>query len=177
MYLLLNWLPSLLISRGLTRPEASIVQFGFNICGAVGSIATGLLMDSLSRRLVIPATFAFAIGALVALAFAPPQFAAAIAFGSLVGAAVSGTQAILYAIAPSTYPTAARGGGVGAGVSVGRLGSATGPLLGGLLLSAGQSAQQVLVLMLPALALAGVAAFILTLLPRGDGEEPVAPPA
>ena len=177
MYLLLNWLPSLLISRGLSRPEASIVQFGFNICGAAGSIATGLVMDALSRRLVIPATFAIAIAALVALAMAPPAFVVAIALGSLVGAAVSGTQAILYSIAPSTYPTAARGGGVGAAVSVGRLGSAAGPLAGAALLSAGQSAQQVLMLMLPALALAGVAAFILTLLPRGDGEEPAAPPA
>jgi AAHS family 3-hydroxyphenylpropionic acid transporter len=163
LYLLLNWLPTLLVGRGLTRPQASLVQVAFNVAGAIGSVITGLLMDKLPRRMVTPVTFAVAVGALVILALSPADFGLTVLVGALVGATVSGTQAILYALAPGVYPTRSRGGGVGVAVSVGRLGSAAGPLLAGALLTAGQSPQQVLLILLPTLGLSGLAAFVVAL--------------
>ena len=163
LYLLLNWMPTLLVGRGLSRPEASWVQVAFNIAGATGSVITGLLMDKLPRRLVTPVTFAVAVGSLVILAMAPASFGVIVLAGALVGATVSGTQAILYALAPGVYPTRSRGGGVGVTVSVGRLGSAAGPLLAAALLTAGQTPQQVFFILLPTLGLSGLAAFVIAL--------------
>jgi AAHS family 3-hydroxyphenylpropionic acid transporter len=174
MYILLNWLPTMLVSKGLTRPEASMVQIGFNVAGAIGSVVTGLLMDSMPRRLVTPVTFVLTIVCIYFLSIAPGTFGVSLVAGALIGATVSGTQAILYALAPGAYPTAARGGGVGVAVSVGRFGSAAGPLLAGLLLAAGQSPRQVLFVLLPALAVAGVGAFVVALSsnPKAEAVEP-----
>jgi AAHS family 3-hydroxyphenylpropionic acid transporter len=68
---------------------------------------------------------------------------------------------VLYSIAPGCYPTMVRGTGVGAAVAVGRVGSAIGPLLAGLLLGSGQSNSQVMMSIIPILAISGVAATIL----------------
>ena len=161
MYLLLNWLPSLLVSRGLTRPQASMVQVAFNLLGALGSIATGMLTDRLPRRLAIVGVFAASAGSLVLLASIPPVFGLSVMAGGLVGGAVLGAQSIYYALAPRLYPTTVRGAGVGFAVAVGRLGSAVGPLLAAALLGSGRSPSQVLLVLLPIISVAGLGAFVL----------------
>lgn len=160
-YLLLNWLPSLVISRGLTRGDASWVQLAFNVGGALGSLATGVLMDRWGRTAAIVLVFSASIASLVLLASVPPELLVMLVAGFCVGAAVSGSQTALYALAPSCYPTAVRGTGVGAAVSAGRLGSVLGPLLAGALIGSGQSAFQVVVTLIPILALSGCAAAFL----------------
>jgi AAHS family 3-hydroxyphenylpropionic acid transporter len=160
-YLLLNWLPSLLVSRGLSRPDASLVQLAFNVAGAIGSVATGAIMDVRSKWLTTIAAFAASIIAILALAVAPADLIVLIAAGAAVGATISASQMVLYSLAPSCYPTVVRGTGVGAAVAIGRVGSALGPLLAGVLIGSGQSNSQVLVSILPILAISGVAATIL----------------
>ncbi|ACA17861.1 major facilitator superfamily MFS_1 [Methylobacterium sp. 4-46] len=160
-YLLLNWLPSLLISRGLPRADASWVQVAFNLGGALGSVATGLLMDRWNRAASVALIFGCSIAALVLLAAVPASLALMMAAGFLIGATASGAQMALYALAPSCYPTEMRGTGVGAAVSVGRLGSVVGPLFAGVLLKAGQSPIEVLLVLVPLFALSGLAATLL----------------
>jgi AAHS family 3-hydroxyphenylpropionic acid transporter len=160
-YLLLNWLPSLLVSRGLSRPDSSLVQLAFNVAGAIGSVATGAIMDVRSKWLTTVAAFAASIIAILALAVAPADLIVLIAAGAAVGATISASQMVLYSLAPSCYPTVVRGTGVGAAVAIGRVGSALGPLLAGVLIGAGQSNSQVMVSILPILAISGVAATIL----------------
>jgi len=156
MYLLLSWLPSLLIAKGLSRPDAGLVQMAFNLAGAVGSVATGWLMDNPRRR---PATILLVFGAsaaaLAVAAGAPASLAVFLIVGAALGATVSGVQSIVYGMAPSFYPTRLRGTGVGAAVVMGRLGSAGGPLLAAVLIGAGQQSSQVLLALLPILALGG----------------------
>jgi AAHS family 3-hydroxyphenylpropionic acid transporter len=146
MYLLLNWLPTLLVGRGLSRPDASLVQIAF------GSAAVALLL----------------------LAGAPPALAASVVVGALVGATMSANQAALYAVAPAVYPTAVRGAGVGLAVSIGRLGSAAGPLLAGVLLGSGKSPQQVLLVLVPIILIAGLAALLLSLVMKRPASSGVA---
>lgn len=161
MYLLLNWLPSLLISRGVERADASWVQMAFNAGGVVASIAVGRWMDRSRRGVVIAVTFAATVAALAALAGATTTFVVLLLVGAFVGATVSGTQTILYAMAPSAYPAQVRGTGVGSAVSVGRFGSAAGPLLAGVLLSAGQSSAQVIFILAPIILVAGIVTLLL----------------
>ncbi len=167
MYLLLNWLPTLLIGRGLSRPEASLVQVSFNVLGAMASFATGYAMDKWSLPRVIVVCFVASALALALLAGAPAELAISMAVGGLVGIAMSGTQALLYAIAPANYPTEVRGTGVGSAVAIGRLGSAVGPLLAGVLLGSGGSPAEVLGVLIPIILVAGAAALVLSLLKKG----------
>ena len=164
MYILLNWLPTLLIGRGLSKPNASWVQVSFNLFGAIASVATGLLMDRLPLSKVAIGCFVGGAAGLVILWLAPVSLAISFVAGGLVGATISMTQAFLYAVAPPTYPTQVRGTGVGAAVAVGRLGSAAGPLLAGALLGSGAAPQQVLMLMVPSIVISGIAAVTLTAL-------------
>jgi len=96
----------------------------------------------------------------------PASPIAAMLCGLAIGATVSSTQTILYALAPGQYPTAVRGTGVGAAVSVGRLGSAAGPLLAAALIGGGSSANQVLMALVPVLLVAGALTWWLTLRSR-----------
>lgn len=166
LYVLLSWLPTLMVDRGLPRPEASLVQVSFNVFGAVGAVCTGLLMDRLSLKTVIMGAFGLAAAGLALLAFAPVSLGVSLAIGGIVGATVSTTQALLYALAPMLYPTSVRGTGVGSAVSVGRLGSAIGPLVTGRLRTLGATPQQVILLLIPTIVLAGVAALMVAVLRR-----------
>lgn len=160
-YLLLNWLPSLVVSRGLTRGDASWVQLAFNIGGASGSVATGALMDRWGRGAATGSVFGASVASLVLLALVPADLTLMLLAGLAVGAAVSGSQTALYALAPMPYPTEVRGTGVGAAVSAGRLGSVLGPLLAGALLGSGQGSVQVVLTLIPILVASGVAATLL----------------
>ncbi|HUO23268.1 MAG TPA: MFS transporter [Caulobacteraceae bacterium] len=164
MYLLLGWLPSLMVARGLTRPQASTVQVAFNWFGALGSVATGLMLDRGRRTLSTALVFAATAAALAYLAGAPAQLSFAILAGGLVGATISGAQTVLYSLAPNCYPARIRGTGVGFAVAIGRLGSAAGPHLAGLLVGAGRSAEQVLMTLVPIIAVSACGAILVSIL-------------
>ncbi len=161
MYLLLNWLPTLLVSRGMSKADASLVQLSFNLLGALGSIGTGLLMDRISLRTVVIAAFFSAALCLLLLANVTAELTAALAVGGLVGITMSATQALLYSLAPGVYRTEIRGTGVGSAVAVGRLGSAVGPLLAGVLLTSGRTPHEVLLMLVPVMLIAGCAVLFL----------------
>jgi MFS transporter, AAHS family, 3-hydroxyphenylpropionic acid transporter len=149
LYLLLNWLPTLLVSRGLTKPDATRVQLVFNLIGAIGALAAGRSIDTRYRQAGVIVTFAALALGLFLLTSVPTTITSALLVGGLLGAAALGSQSILYAVAPDCYPTEVRGRGVGAAVSVGRLGSVAGPIVAAQLLVGGRSPSEVLLAMLP----------------------------
>ena len=173
MYLLLGWLPSLMVSRGLSHAQAFTVQVAFNWFGALGSIATGLVLDRGRRVISTTLVFAATAGALALLAQAPGEFGLALLAAGLVGASISGVQAALYSLAPASYPARLHGTGVGFAVAMGRLGSAAGPLLAGLLVGAGRSAEQVLIMLVPIIAVSALGAILVAWMTRSrlDGAE------
>lgn len=169
MYLLLSWLPSLMIGRGLSRPDAGLIQMAFNLAGAAGSILTGWLMDHRGRRaLTILGAFGASAAAVTAAAGAPASLAVFLVVGAALGATVSGVQSVVYGLAPGFYPARLRGTGVGAGVVMGRLGSAAGPLLAATLIGAGGSSNQVLLALLPVIAAGGLVSLWLATRPRSE---------
>jgi AAHS family 3-hydroxyphenylpropionic acid transporter len=161
LYLLLNWLPTLLNSRGFDRSQAFLVQLVFNLGGIPGAILTGMLMDAGNRRLAVPVVYLGLVVMLVLTALMPTDITVALACGTILGAFVMGTQALLYGLAPNCYPTAIRGTGVGAAVCVGRIGSVLGPLFAAGLVGAGRSAPQVLMALVPLAVVGGLAAVLL----------------
>lgn len=167
LYLLLNWLPVLLVSRGFDKSQAGAVQFLFNLCGAAASPLAGRAMDGAHGRRIAVASYILLIAALVFLALMPRDFATALVAGSVVGTAIIAIQAILYGLAPACYPMEVRGTGVASAVAVGRFGSVAGPLVAGGLIAAGHSSTEVLLVILPVAAAAGV--FAVLLVRRLDG--------
>jgi AAHS family 3-hydroxyphenylpropionic acid transporter len=158
VYLLLNWLPTLLVSDGFTRVQAAAAQIGFNLGGVFAAVLIGYLLGGRLRNPAIVITFAAVPLLLVALAKSPTQFALICAAVFLLGCAVLAGQAFLYSMAPLAYPTRIRGMGVGAAVAVGRIGSILGPKLGGTLKAAGHGPSQLLMDLLPIVIVGSVCA-------------------
>lgn len=161
LYLLLNWLPTLLVGRGLERSDASMVQLAFNIAGVGGCLLAGLLMDGSRRTAAALGVFGLGALSLALLAGAPASVFVSILIGLLLGATMNGAQAVLYGLAPSAYPAHARGTGIGSAVAFGRLGSAAGPLLAGLLVGLGLGAGQIMLVLVPIMLAAGALAAVL----------------
>lgn len=158
LYLLQNWLPSLMVAKGFTKPEAFQIQAAFNVGGAAGAVGLGWLMDKSRRWLVVIAAYVGMAAAVFALAGLGHDLAQALGLGVLVGVFVTGSQLIQYGLTSGLYATAFRGTGVGFAVALGRLGSIVGPVAAGALLAAGSSAPQVLSALLPVVLIGGLAA-------------------
>src|SRR5450830_1695639 len=77
MYMLLNWLPSLLLEQGFSKPQAGMVQMLFNIGGALGSLLGGVLLDRCNPFKVVLFVYAGLLAALAGAALAAGQLLAA----------------------------------------------------------------------------------------------------
>jgi AAHS family 3-hydroxyphenylpropionic acid transporter len=155
MYMLLNWLPSLLLSQGFSKPQAGMVQMLFNIGGAFGSLLGGVMLDRYNSVKVVLIVYTGLLAALAGVGLSVgivPMASAGFAAGLFVIAA----QLVLYAQAPPSYPTSVRATGVGAAVAIGRLGSVAGPLAAGQLLAAGAGTAGVLLAASPGLVIAAL---------------------
>jgi MFS transporter, AAHS family, 3-hydroxyphenylpropionic acid transporter len=149
LYLLLNWLPTLLVNDGFTKAEAAGAQIGFNLGGVLSAVLVGFLLGGRFRNSCIVAIFVLVPVLLVALAQAPADFRIVAPAVFVLGCGILAAQAFLYASAPVIYPTRIRGIGVGAAVAFGRVGSIVGPKLGGALKAAGHGPSQLLMDLLP----------------------------
>lgn len=135
MFLLANWLPTLLKIMGLSQKTASLVSMMFTAGGTTGAIILGLLMDRISQSKVLCVSFTLAGGFIALLGNLPavPWLLALVVF--FAGICLSGSQVGINALAASYYPTDCRATGVSWANSVGRLGSVLGSMAGGLMMS------------------------------------------
>jgi AAHS family 3-hydroxyphenylpropionic acid transporter len=157
LYMLLNWLPSLLVSLGYDRVQAGYVQILFNIGGAAGSVLTGWLLDRGRPVLLVLGTYLGMLVFLAALGLVQ-RFDLLLLAGAGAGFCAIGAQLLLYALAPGLYPARIRATGVGATVAAGRLGAMAGPLVAGQALALGLGGSAVLLAAAPGLLLsAGMA--------------------
>lgn len=161
VYLLLNWMPQLLVARGFTRSDASLAQIMFNVGGVVGCLLGGRVLDRSRPLPSVALCFGIMAGSLALLGVLPANLALTLLGGALVGGATLCVQAILYGVAPQCYPAEIRGTGVGMAVAVGRLGSIAGPLFAGILVARGFGPSQVMFSLVPIALLTGLATLIL----------------
>jgi MFS transporter, AAHS family, 3-hydroxyphenylpropionic acid transporter len=163
LFVIVGWLPSLLIGRGISRSDASLVQMLFNLGAIPGTILAGYSFGRATTRTAsLLAFFLLSVVALLILSYSPPDLGYVIAAGVLAGMAIAGAQAIIYALAPRIYPTAGRATGMGFCVAVGRIGSATGPLLVGWMVAAQFLPTTVIFSLIPVFALAGLMALVVS---------------
>ena len=166
LYLLLNWLPTLLKDNGMTAQQAAFAQIIFNVGGALAALSMGPLLVSRWRVPSLVAVFIGVPGMLYTLSMVGSDILVAGIVVFLLGVAVLSQQAFLYATAPAAYPTWIRGVGVGAAIAIGRLGSIVGPKLGGWLKGLGHGSSQLLLDLMPIAIVGSVFALLLALKKR-----------
>ena len=164
LYLILNWLPSLVVAKGFPQ-GASQAAVWFNYASVVGALLCGRLLDRFGVRWPLLVSYLGLIGVLVALSQATTLPSILVLSGAS-GFFLIGANYALYGAAASYYPQSMRGRGSGAAVAWGRLGSVAGPLAGGYLLASGTSAGGVVASMVPFAATAAIGVFILSFLAR-----------
>jgi MFS transporter, AAHS family, 3-hydroxyphenylpropionic acid transporter len=158
LYLLLSWLPTLLVGVGLSKPQAAGVQVAFNVGGGIAALVIGQLLESRYRNPAVIVVFLAVPVLVLLLSHAPAALGPVLAIVFALGCAILAAQGFLYATAPRCYPTFIRGVGVGTVVAMGRIGSIVGPKLGGTLKAAGHSTPQLLMDILPIVAVGSIAA-------------------
>lgn len=145
-YLLLSWLPLVLVAKGIAPSFAPWAIFAFSTGNLLGAPAMGVAIDRLGQR-------GPTAGGYVALAVVVSGFALAAHLGSLpviafmAGFLVNGVQIALYGVSSRYYPQAVRGRGVGAVIGIGRAGSIVGPLAAGSLLAHGFDSNAVMLIL------------------------------
>lgn len=143
LYFLNAWLPTVIHDAGIAVETAILLTAMFQLGGAAGSLLMGRLLDRffsfrvLACAYLMAALFVFLIGA----AGQSVLLLACTILGA--GFAVIGGQSAANALAAEFYPTPIRSTGVGWALGIGRIGSITGPLLGGVLLSYQQETRRV----------------------------------
>ena len=165
LFLMINWLPSLIVGLGFSRTEASLGSICFNVAGSLGAASLGRVHAGVRRRMWVVLTYggiALALMGLGAMASAGHGLGLLLIASAVTGIFIIGAQLILFALAPLYYPSAIRGTGVGAAVAAGRLGSVAGPLFASAVLAGGSGGATVLAGIIPFVLIAGAAALGLT---------------
>ncbi|PHN17186.1 3-(3-hydroxy-phenyl)propionate transporter MhpT [Pseudomonas sp. ICMP 561] len=154
-YILINWLPSLLVAQGFTGKNASWVVLSMQLGAAIGTLMLGALMDRVATWVMSVVIYLGILTSLAALYFSA-SMSAMLAAGFLAGIFTTGGQSVLYALAPLFYPVKGRVTGVGSAVAIGRLGAMSGPLVAGKMLALGTGTAGVLLACAPGIVVAAL---------------------
>jgi AAHS family 3-hydroxyphenylpropionic acid transporter len=155
-YILISWLPNLLMEQGLQKQQAFLVMLVFQVGAVIGTLSLGYLLDRLKLWQMATIIYSGLFVALVLL-FTTTSIPLLILAGFMGGIFSTGGQSILYGISPIFYSGAGKVTGVGSAIFLGRLGAMTGPLLTGKILALGLGTTGILVASLPAVVVSAVA--------------------
>lgn len=167
LYLMLNWLPTLVAAKGFLPTDGSSASLGFNIMATIGALVVGFAIDRMGFRWPVVVLFGSLAAAMYGLAIST-QLTPILLLSAVAGFMTVGGQYAFYAVAPTLYPVHGRAAGSGAAVGIGRLGSIFGPLLAGELRQAGYGASTVFAALIPVVLVAGAAGVALSFLRRAQ---------
>ena len=155
-YILISWLPNLLMEQGLEKQQAFLVMLVFQVGAVIGTLGFGYLLDRLKLWQMAAIIY---IGLFIAiiLLFTSKVATVLIMAGVLGGIFSTGGQSILYGISPIFYSGSGKVTGVGSAISLGRLGAMTGPLLTGKILALGLGTTGILMASAPGIVLSAIA--------------------
>ena len=163
MHFVNSWISVLLEEAGLPAAQAAWINGLLHFGGSVAAVCTALLLGRLGLYWVLT---------LLVLGLCGLLTVATTGFGSipvltfavgLAGFGIIGCQTALNASAGLIYPVSCRPTGVGAALGVGRIGSLSGPLVGGYFLATGLLTQHMFFVPMVPLGLACIATLVLVL--------------
>ncbi len=132
IYGLSSWLPSLLVKSGFSLVKSYSFGIVQSIGATIGGFILGLVMDKFGRKVGLSLFYVLGGLSLWVFGYATSNTTLLLA-GAGTGIFIIGTQIAQHVIAGEIYPTHVRSTGVGWALTIGRLGSIVGPLLGGYL--------------------------------------------
>jgi AAHS family 4-hydroxybenzoate transporter-like MFS transporter len=142
-YALVSWIPTLLLSFGFAPGRAPLGVAALGIGGVIGNIVLMLLAPKFGARRVLVAVGLVAVAAILCVAWVNlPSEVLLLTVGAIGGGLVASSVGQA-ALAVSMYPSELRTTGVGCSSALGRFGSIVGPGLGGLMLSFGLPAREI----------------------------------
>ncbi len=172
LYLLANWLPTVLHDLGVSVSVAVAIGAMLQVGGVAGTFALGRVIDRFSFR-ALALTYLCAALAISAIGVTGHSTALVTSAIFAAGFCIVGGQIAANALTATYYPTAIRSTGMGWALGIGRVGSIVGPLIGGGMLAAKVGVDTLfMVAAIPAL-IAAVAALALVRVAR-TGEKSVA---
>jgi AAHS family 4-hydroxybenzoate transporter-like MFS transporter len=134
LYLLANWLPTVLNDLGASIAMAAAIGAMLQVGGVIGTFTLGNFIDRFSFRALALTYFAASV-AIAAIGLSAHSIALATAAIFCAGFCVVGGQTAANALAATYYPTTIRSTGVGWALGIGRIGSITGPMIGGVMIA------------------------------------------
>ena len=133
LYLLSNWLPTVLNDLGVSFSAAAAIGAMLQVGGVVGAFALGRFIDRFSFR-ALAFTYLCAAVAVAAIGVSGHSLGLVSLAIFAAGFCIIGAQIASNALTATHYPTAIRSTGVGWALGIGRVGSIVGPLIGGAML-------------------------------------------
>ncbi len=138
LYGLSTWLPALLAKSGFSLVKSYSFGIVQSLGAFVGGYLLGCLMDAFGRKPGL--CLSFFLGGLSLLLFsAVTSDLVLYAAGATSGIFLVSIPAALHVVAGEIYPTPIRSSGLGSAYAIGRVGSVTGPIVGGIVQMAGLS--------------------------------------
>jgi AAHS family 3-hydroxyphenylpropionic acid transporter len=156
LHLMLNWLPQLLMGRGVSAADAALAQAAFAAGATLAGLVIGPLLDSRWQRAAIAICATALPVTLILMANTAPKITTVFATAFLLGGSIIAQQVTVYGVASAFYDVPSRGTGMGAAVGAGRVGSLVGPLVAAALLASGRTSAEVLTGLVPIAILCGV---------------------
>ena len=135
MHFLNSWISTVLKLGDLSPERFSLTNSVFHWSGTIATIFTALLLGRMGLRWVL-VLLAIGFGSLLTIATLGFSSATVLTLAvCLAGFGIIGCQGALNASSGLIYPVSCRPTGVGAALGVGRIGSLSGPLVGGYFLA------------------------------------------
>ncbi|WP_051165860.1 MFS transporter [Amycolatopsis orientalis] len=136
VYGLNTWLPQIMRAAGYELGAALALLLVLNVGAVLGLLVGGRVADKMGYR---RSTIGWFVAAAVFLALLSIKLPGASVYVGvlLAGIFTFSSQVLVYVYIARVYPAEARGTGLGAASGIGRFGAMSGPLVTGLLLSAG----------------------------------------
>jgi AAHS family 4-hydroxybenzoate transporter-like MFS transporter len=135
LYLLSNWLPTVIHGLGMSVSTAAFTSALFQIGGTISPFLLGWLIDRYGFFRVLFVTYLLAAIVIAVVGSVGPNLGLLMLTVFAAGFCVVGGQSGANALAASLYPTTVRSTGVGWALGIGRIGSIVGPVVGGLVLA------------------------------------------
>jgi AAHS family 4-hydroxybenzoate transporter-like MFS transporter len=142
LYSLANWLPTVVTGMGYQTQTAVLVGTILQVGGTIGTFGLAWMIARGGFLPMLTATFAVATLSIALIGLPGISLALLFVIVFVAGWCVVGGQPGINAFAAMFYPTYLRSTGVGFGLGVGRVGAIVGPLIGGRLMAAQWTPQQ-----------------------------------
>jgi MFS transporter, AAHS family, 4-hydroxybenzoate transporter len=123
LFVMLNWLPTMLTSIGWTLGEATRAPAFVSVAGTISGIALAVMVDTGHATRALRGAFVCLIVTMALFAFVPPDVMVWTGMLMLAGMLCSGVHYVERGLYATLYPTAVRATGVGWGNMMSRLGN------------------------------------------------------